>query len=141
MERVSPSFLPLEAGQLVKGVKGEKLRLKFYSQRDETSKWVTIKMVDEKKPKVLTEAHKQGLITLKRLGVTGTPNEKGGIDVTNLNFFGLAKKAGMNYGDAIEQVELANPDRLSAKWFYLPALALLLLVAFWQLKFDRQKEL
>lgn len=141
MERVSPSFLPLEAGQLVKGVKGEELRLKFYSQRDEASKWVTIKMADEKKPKVLTEAHKQGLITLKRLGVTGMPNEKGGIDVANLNFFGLAKKAGMNYGDAIEQVELANPDRLSAKWFYLPAFALLLLVAFWQMKFDRQKEL
>lgn len=141
MERVSPSFLPLEAEQLVKGVKGEELRLKFYSQRDEASKWVTIKMADEKKPKVLTEAHKQGLITLKRLGVTGTPNDKGGIDVANLNFFGLAKKAGMNYGDAIEQVQLANPDRLSAKWFYLPAFALLLLVAFWQLKFDRQKEL
>jgi TRAP transporter 4TM/12TM fusion protein len=141
MERVSPSFLPLEAGQLVNGVKGEELRLKFYSQRDEASKWVTIKMADEKKPKVLTEAHKQGLITLKRLGVTGTPNEKGGIDVANLNFFGLAKKAGMNYGDAIEQVQLANPDRLSAKWFYLPAFALLLLVAFWQVKFDRQKEL
>lgn len=141
MERVSPSFSPLEAGQLVKGVKGEELRLKYYSQRDEASKWVTIKMADEKKPKVLTEAHKQGLITLKRLGVTGTPNDKGGIDVANLNFFGLAKKAGMNYGDAIEQVKLANPDRLSAKWFYLPAFVLLLLVAFWQLKFDRQKEL
>lgn len=139
MARVSPSFQPLEAGQLVKGVKGEELRLKFYSQRDEASKWVTIKMADEKKPKVLTEAHKQGLITLKRLGVTGAPNEKGGIDVANLNFFGLAKKAGMNYGDAIEQVQLANPDRLSAKWFYLPAFALLLLVAFWQLKFDRPR--
>ena len=139
MERVSPSFLPLEAGQLVKGVKGEELRLKYYSQRDDASKWVTIKMADEKKPKVLTEAHKQGLITLKRLGVTGAPNEKGGIDVANLNFFGLAKKAGMNYGDAIVQVQLANPDRLSAKWFYVPAFVLLLLVAFWQLKFDRQR--
>ena len=142
MERVSPSFIPVEPQKLVAGVKGEELRLKYYSQRDETSQWVTLKMADEKKTKVLSNlsrAQQEGLITLKRLGVTGALNDNGGIDVTNLNFFGLAKKAGMNYGDVIEQVKVANPDRLSARWFYLPAFALLLLVAFWQLKFDRQR--
>jgi hypothetical protein len=100
-----------------------------------------VKMSDEKKPKTLTDAHKQGVVTLKRLGITGSLNEKDGIDVSNLNFIGLGKKAGLNFGDVIEQVQLANPDRLSPKWLYLPAFALLLLLLFWQTRLGQRSSI
>lgn len=132
MNKISPAFVPVEPKALTKGVKGESLRLYYYSQRESARKWVTVNMSEEKRPKTLTDAHKQGLVTLKRLGLTGAVNDKGGIDVANLNFFGLAKKAGLNYGDVIEQVQFANPNRLSEKWLYVPAFIILILLSFWQ---------
>lgn len=137
MNKISPTFVAIAPSALTQGVKGESLRLYYYSQREDARKWVAVKMSDEKKTKTLTDAHKQGVVTLKRLGITGSLNDKGGIDVSNLNFIGLAKKAGLNFGDVIEQVQLENPDRLSPKWLYLPAFALLLLLLFWQTRLGR----
>ncbi len=134
MDKISPTFISVAPTELTKGVRGESLRLYYYSQREDTRKWVTVKMSDEKKPKTLTDAHKEGIVTLKRLGITGSLNDKGGIDVSNLNFVGLAKKAGLNFGDVIEQVQFENPNHLSPKWLYLPAFVLILLLLFWQMK-------
>ena len=70
-------------------------------------------------------------MTANDLGMTLRDDGARGLAISNLNFVGVAKKAGLNFGDVIVGMKVANPARYSARWLYLPAFLLLGLVMLW----------
>ncbi|MBI5782043.1 MAG: TRAP transporter permease [Rhodocyclales bacterium] len=52
--------------------------------------------------------------------------------IVGVDFGSVAAKMGIESGLSISHVELPNPDRPAKEWFYLPAWALMMALAWWQ---------
>ncbi len=122
MDRVAEPFQPVELAKLEKGIETSRVRLQVKQLRTQQTKWFTI---------ALPEEH-QGSVDFKALGITAAPAREGAFRVATLNFAGVAKKAGVNFGDVIVAAKVPNQERLSPKWLYLPALLLLVMIGAWQ---------
>ncbi len=138
MDKVSQPFVPVGLEMLVndKGVATDKVSLQVKSLRTQEVKWVSlVRPADDKalQKEVKTGSHK---LDYKALGLTVRPARgeggKRAFAVANLNFAGVAKKAGLNFGDVILAAKVPNEARLSPRWLYLPALLVLGLVLMWQ---------
>ena len=129
MDKVSEPFQPLELAKLEKGIEASRVSLQVKQLRTQQTKWLTI---------TLPKEHK-GPVNFKALGITAAPAREGAFRVATLNFAGVAKKAGVNFGDVIVAAKVPNQDRLSPKWLYLPALLLLLMIGAWQWKRSETK--
>ena len=55
----------------------------------------------------------------ERLGVSVEPEEGRGHRVSNLQFNGPAELAGVTFGDNIDEIDIAEPDRPAKEWVYI----------------------
>lgn len=125
MDQVSPAYVAAQPTALIKGgVPGEEVKLKVNMLRTQETRWITISPEADK-------VAKPGILTAKDLGMTLRDDGPRGLAVSNLNFVGPAKNAGLNFGDVIVDMKARNPARYSARWLYLPAFLLLGLVMMW----------
>ena len=123
MDKISAPYLPGDVSRLTKGIEADQVRLQVKFLRSQETRWVLV-------PK--PETGSQGRMSFQSLGVTAQPAREGAYRVVSLSYSGLGKKAGLNFGDEILALEVPNPERLSAKWFYIPALLVLGLIGLWQ---------
>lgn len=126
MDRVADPYLNVAPVKLIGGFQGEQVRVQAKLLRSQETRWLTIRPTDGR-----------GEISTKSLGLTIRKQGNDGFAVTTVKFNGPAQKAGLNFGDVIKAVKLANPARYSQRWLYLPAFMLVLLVAF----FNRRRAL
>ena len=53
------------------------------------------------------------------VGIETELNDRGNLDVINLEFMGVAEQRGLIFYDEITSVQIGNPDRPNKEWVYL----------------------
>ena len=62
------------------------------------------------------------------VGIETELNDRGNLDIVNLEFMGVAEQRGLFYFDEITSVQIGNLDRPNKEWVYLFGFLLLCLV-------------
>lgn len=127
MDRIEAPYKPLAVSSLTSGVEASSVRLRVKELRTGDVKWMGVALPETKEDKTVPD-----VLTFKALGITASPADDGAFRISNLNYVGMAKKAGLNFGDVILAAKVPNAARLSARWLYIPAFILLALVGAWQ---------
>jgi len=70
----------------------------------------------------------------KFVGIATELNDRGNLDVVNLEFMGVAEQRGLFFYDEITSVQIGNLDRPNKEWVYLFGFILLCFVIFNQNK-------
>jgi predicted metalloprotease with PDZ domain len=128
MDRLADPYIEANPVHLItKGIKGQEIRVEAKLLRSQETRWLTLKPVAGAKD-----------IRTKTLGLTLRKQGEDGFAVTTVKFNGPAQKAGLNFGDLITKVKVANPARYSQRWFYLPAFLLVALAGYFNWRRARQ---
>ncbi|GJM03989.1 MAG: C4-dicarboxylate ABC transporter [Rhodomicrobium sp.] len=130
MDRIADSYLSQAPKTLVTGVQADAVKVQAKLLRSQETKWLTLKKPTAVPTRVPTDKDDVGgeLFKAAQLGLTLRDDGPRGLVVAAVKFNGPAHKAGLNFGDVILKLKVANPDRLSKRWLYLPGFILVLFV-------------